>query len=404
MEYPIRILLVDDRPEDFLTIQALLVDTPYQLIRASSGMEALKFLLESEYALIIMDVLMPDMNGFETAERIKRRKKSEDIPIIFLTALTPEVEDYMKAYTAGGIDYLTKPFHSGVLRSKIEGFVRLYKVRRELQIKTGELQKQALELEEANRVLTQLKETAEVASRIKSGFLAMMSHEIRTPLNGIIALSDILMASDLKQDDAEMAEIIHTSGHALLSVINHILDFTKIESGKMELDYEPFNLTVCLKETMDLFRALARERNLLLETNIDPAIPEILIGDSNRLRQVLNNLIGNAVKFTETGSVKVTVSQKRVDDKLITLEFIVEDTGIGIPADKMHHLFQPFTQIDATISRKFGGTGLGLSICKTLVNLMGGTIYARSNVEKGAVFVFTIQTGIPADTLNNAPC
>ncbi|MGE6230009.1 ATP-binding response regulator [Paenibacillus chitinolyticus] len=403
MEYPIRILLVDDRPEDFLTIQALLVDTPYQLIRASSGMEALKFLLESEYALIIMDVLMPDMNGFETAERIKRRKKSEDIPIIFLTALTPEVEDYMKAYTAGGIDYLTKPFHSGVLRSKIEGFVRLYKVRRELQIKTGELQKQALELEEANRVLTQLKETAEVASRIKSGFLAMMSHEIRTPLNGIIALSDILMASDLKQDDAEMAEIIHTSGHALLSVINHILDFTKIESGKMELDYEPFNLTVCLKETMDLFRALARERNLLLETNIDPAIPEILIGDSNRLRQVLNNLIGNAVKFTETGSVKVTVSQKRVDDKLITLEFIVEDTGIGIPADKMHHLFQPFTQIDATISRKFGGTGLGLSICKTLVNLMGGTIYARSNVEKGAVFVFTIQTGIPADTLNNAP-
>ncbi|MCY9590932.1 hybrid sensor histidine kinase/response regulator [Paenibacillus chitinolyticus] len=404
MEYPIRILLVDDRPEDFLTIQALLVDTPYQLIRASSGMEALKFLLESEYALIIMDVLMPDMNGFETAERIKRRKKSEDIPIIFLTALTPEVEDYMKAYTAGGIDYLTKPFHSGVLRSKIEGFVRLYKARKELQIKTGELQKQTLELEDANRVLTQLKETAEVASRIKSGFLAMMSHEIRTPLNGIIALSDILMASDLKQDDAEMAEIIHTSGHALLSVINHILDFTKIESGKMELDYEPFNLTVCLKETMDLFRALARERNLLLETHIEPGIPKILIGDSNRLRQVLNNLIGNAVKFTETGSVKATVSQKRVDDKLITLEFIVEDTGIGIPADKMHHLFQPFTQIDATISRKFGGTGLGLSICKTLVNLMGGTIYARSNVEKGAVFVFTIQTGIPADTLNNPSC
>ncbi|MFS0841035.1 ATP-binding protein [Paenibacillus sp. 1P03SA] len=401
MEYPIRILLVDDRPEDFLTIQALLVDTPYQLIRASSGMEALKFLLESEYALIIMDVLMPDMNGFETAERIKRRKKSEDIPIIFLTALTPEVEDYMKAYTAGGIDYLTKPFHSDVLRSKIEGFVRLYKARKELQIKTNELQRQTLELEEANRVLTQLKETAEVASRIKSGFLAMMSHEIRTPLNGILALSDILRASDLKQDDAEMAEIIHTSGHALLSVINHILDFTKIESGKMELDYEPFDLTICLKETMDLFRALARERNLRLEAHIEPGIPKILIGDSNRLRQVLNNLIGNAVKFTETGSVKVMVSQKRVDDNLITLEFIVEDTGIGIPADKMNHLFQPFTQIDATISRKFGGTGLGLSICKTLVNLMGGTIYARSNVAKGAVFVFTIQAGIPADTLSN---
>ncbi|MVP00602.1 ATP-binding protein [Paenibacillus lutrae] len=396
MEYPIRILLVDDRPEDFLTIQALLVETSYQLIRASSGMEALKFLLENEYALIIMDVMMPDMNGFETAERIKMRKKSKDIPIIFLTALTPEVEDYMKAYTAGAIDYLTKPFHSGVLRSKIEGFVRLYKAHKELQIKTNELQEQALELAEANRVLTQLKETAEVASRIKSGFLAMMSHEIRTPLNGIIAMSDILKASDLKPDDAEMAEIIHTSGHALLSVMNHILDFTKIESGKMELDYEPFDLKACMKETTDLFRALARERSLTLETHIDPEIPEMLIGDSNRLRQVLNNLIGNAVKFTEAGSVTVYVNNRDISGNIIRLEFIVEDTGIGIPQDKMNHLFQPFTQIDATINRKFGGTGLGLSICKTLVNLMGGTIYAKSNVKEGAVFVFTVQAGIPS--------
>jgi signal transduction histidine kinase len=384
MEYPVNILLVDDRPDEFLSIQALLADTPYQLVSATSGMDALKCLLEQEFALIIMDVLMPDMDGFETAKRIKMRQKSRDIPIVFLTALTSELENYMMAYSAGAIDFLTKPFHPLVLKSKIDGFVRLYQTRKELQIKSQEL-------ESANSILTELKETAEVALRIKSGFLAMMSHEIRTPLNGIIAMSDVLRTSELTPDDLEMAEIIHTSGHALLSVINHILDFTKIESGKMELDYELFNFHSCLKETLDLFRALAMERNLQLEMIIDPNIPALLVGDPNRLRQVLNNLIGNAIKFTSSGSVKVHAGLRQALDGVLQLEFVIEDTGIGIPADKMKYLFQPFTQIGATINRKFGGTGLGLSICKMLVELMGGTIYARPDMEQGAAFVFTIQ-------------
>ncbi|AIQ49924.1 histidine kinase [Paenibacillus sp. FSL R7-0273] len=384
MDYPVNILIVDDRPDEFLSVQALLADKPYQLVHATSGMDALKYLLEQEFALIIMDVLMPDMNGFETAKRIKMRKKSKDIPIIFLTSLTSELENYMMAYTAGAIDYLTKPFHPLVLKSKIDGFVRMFQTRKELQLKTQEL-------ESANAVLTELKDTAEVALRIKSGFLAMMSHEIRTPLNGIIAMSDVLRTSELSSGDLEMADIIHTSGHALLSVINHILDFTKIESGKMELDYELFNLHSCLKETLDLFRALAMERSLKLELIIDPNIPALLVGDSNRLRQVLNNLIGNAIKFTASGSVKVNARLRQAIDGVLQLEFIVEDTGIGIPEDKMKYLFQPFTQVDATINRKFGGTGLGLSICKMLVELMGGTIYARTGIEQGAAFIFTIQ-------------
>ncbi|CAM4411230.1 ATP-binding protein [Paenibacillus typhae] len=384
MDYPVNILIVDDRPDEFLSVQALLADKPYRLVHATSGMDALKHLLEQEFALIIMDVLMPDMNGFETAKRIKMRKKSKDIPIIFLTSLTSELENYMMAYTAGAIDFLTKPFHPLVLKSKIDGFVRMFQTRKELQLKTQEL-------ESANVVLTELKDTAEVALRIKSGFLAMMSHEIRTPLNGIIAMSDMLRTSELSSDDLEMADIIHTSGHALLSVINHILDFTKIESGKMELDYELFNLHSCLKETLDLFRALAMERSLALEMRIDPNIPALLVGDSNRLRQVLNNLIGNAIKFTASGSVKVHARLRQAMDGVLQLEFLVEDTGVGIPDDKMKYLFQPFTQVDATINRKFGGTGLGLSICKMLVELMGGTIYARTGMEQGAAFVFTIQ-------------
>ncbi|WP_151733531.1 ATP-binding response regulator [Paenibacillus tengchongensis] len=384
MEHPVYILVVDDRPDEILSIQALLRDTPYRLVGANSGMEALKCLLEQEFALIIMDVLMPDMDGFETAKRIKMRKKSKDIPIIFLTSLTSELENYMMAYSSGAIDFMTKPFHPLILKSKIEGFVRLYQARKELVLKTQEL-------EHANLVLTELKETAEVALQIKGGFLAMMSHEIRTPLNGIIAMSDMLRTSALSQEDREMAEIIHTSGHALVSVINHILDFTKIESGKMELDNELFNLHACVKETVDLFRALAIERQLLLYTEIDPDIPPLLLGDGNRLRQILNNLIGNAVKFTSKGDVKVSVRLKAKEKTTLTLEFVVEDTGIGIPAEKMKYLFQPFTQIDATINRKFGGTGLGLSICKMLVELMGGTIYARPDMPRGAAFVFTIE-------------
>ncbi|WP_379156605.1 ATP-binding protein [Paenibacillus sp. sgz5001063] len=384
MEYPVHILIVDDRPDEFLSIQALLAGSSYQLIYASSGMEALKCLLENEFALIIMDVIMPDMNGFETAKRIKMRQKSRDIPIIFLTSLTSELENHMMAYSAGAIDYLTKPYHPLIFKSKIDGFVRLYESNKELQIKSQEL-------EAANQILTELKETAEIALSIKSGFLAMMSHEIRTPLNGIIAMSDMLRTSDLTKDDLEMAEIIHTSGHALVSVINHILDFTKIESGKMELDYELFNLHSCVKETLDLFRALAMERHLTLESYIDSDVPALLVGDPNRLRQVLNNLIGNAIKFTTDGGVKIYVHLKNSSGNMLTLEFIVEDTGIGIPNNKMSYLFQPFTQIGATINRKFGGTGLGLSICKMLVDLMGGEIYAKPDVQQGAVFVFTVQ-------------
>ncbi|WP_438431183.1 ATP-binding response regulator [Gorillibacterium sp. sgz500922] len=392
MEYPIKILLVDDRPDEFTSVQALLVGTTYELIGASSGMEALKLLLENEVALIVMDVIMPDMNGFETAKRIKMRKKSQDIPIIFLTSLTSELEDYMMAYSAGAIDYMTKPIHPEILRSKIEAFVRLYEAKKNLHLRTLQLEARTLELEETNRVLKDLKETAEIASSIKTSFLAMMGHEIRTPLNGILAMSEMLKeAEGLDEENREAADIIHTSGVGLLSVINHILDYSKLEAGKMELDHAPFDLPLCLGESVDLFRALARQRGLSLDTFIDPTVPRRLIGDADRLRQVLNNLIGNAIKFTESGGVKVYVYKRDESEEGLKLEFIIEDSGIGIPADKMGHLFQPFTQIHSSMTKKTGGTGLGLSICKTLVELMGGTIHATSKPEDGTMFTFSIQ-------------
>ncbi|MFC3799015.1 ATP-binding protein [Cohnella sp. GCM10012308] len=406
MGHRVHILLVDDRPDEFLSIQAILADSPYKLVSASSGSEALKCLLNNDFALIIMDVIMPDMNGFETARRIKTRKKSQDIPIIFLTSLTSELDNYKQAYSAGAIDFMTKPVHPEVLKSKIDGFVRLYLTRlelerqtkelaaktRELEAKTSELEAQAQQMEVANRELTLMKETAETASQIKSGFLATMSHELRTPLNGIIAMSELLMESELRASDRDMVDIIRTSGNALLSIISHILDFSKIESGKMDLELAPFNLASCMKETADLFIALLREKGLTLTTEIDPAIPSLLLGDPNRLRQVLNNLIGNAVKFTSAGGVRVYARLLRRQDAELELEFAVEDTGAGIPEGQYHRLFQPFSQLEGTQGGKTGGTGLGLSICKTLVELMGGRIYAKKDAAQGAAFVFTIKT------------
>lgn len=378
------VLIVDDRPENLLTLEGILENENLNIIKASSGNEALAIMLEHNISLVLMDVQMPGMDGFEVAEIMRSNDRTKFIPIIFITAISKQRQHIFKGYESGAVDYLYKPLDLEILQSKIKAFIDFFQHKNALEETTRKLSKSIAELNEAKQI-------AEDATTAKSAFLATMSHEIRTPLNGIIGMADLgLMDDEIGPQQRERLMDIKTSGESLLEIINEILDISKIEADKLELEEIEFSIRELIEKIVNLLSVKIFQEKLEFVCDIDPDIPDILIGDPLRIRQILINLLSNASKFTEEGTVSVKVKMLEHIEEQISLEFAIEDTGIGIPEEKQQQLFDSYTQADTSTTRKHGGTGLGLNISQKLVNMMGGKISVSSTPGLGSKFYFRL--------------
>lgn len=532
----VSILLVDDRQENLTALEAVLASPAYDLVKATSGQEALRHLLDRDFALILLDVQMPDMDGFETANYIRARERSRQTPIIFVTAISKEERFVYRGYESGAVDYIFKPFEPTILRSKVAVFVDLHRKNRQLQVQAEAMREHErmererqivrLELESlrryqnladaiphviwkiqpncfldyANRVwldysglsaeqtagkgwlqsfhpedaanfdqawqganlrhrplefecrlrrqvdntyrwhllrlvpeldfarrvvawlctatdiherktsrqeLERAKEYAEAANNAKSRFLANVSHEIRTPLGAILGFAELMTdPQQAKQDRDNCVETIRRNGQQLLRIIDEVLDLSKIEAGRLEIEKIAVDLRSLVEDVRNLFEVQTQGKGLGLTLRWDESVPAAVVTDPTRLRQILTNVIGNSVKFTSEGQVELSVSAVPLgpreggggaESSRMRIRFLVKDSGCGLGEEQKRRLFQPFGQADMTITRKFGGTGLGLALSRQLARSLEGNVeLVESAPGQGSVFAIEIVADVAA--------
>ena len=407
MSKPVNILVVDDRDENLMAVEAVLSDPGYRLVRARSGREALKEVLDQDFALILLDVVMPDVDGYETATLIRERPRSRQTPIIFLTANDWGVQHVFRGYNVGAVDYLVKPVPTDVLRSKVAVFVELFNRQEALRVGQEELEhsiaERTRELARTNAALSaEIEERrkierervqllrreqaarleAERANRLKDEFLATLSHELRTPLNAIMGWAHVLGQSS--HDPATVtraASVIRQNATSQSQLIDDILDVSRIVGGKLVLDTALVHLHDVIDNAIDALMPAASAKSIKVTRTLDREIN--VVGDRDRLQQVVWNLVSNALKFTPKGG-HVEVSLRDHDGDA---EIEIVDSGIGISAEFLPFVFDRFRQADSSMSRRHSGLGLGMAIVRHLVELHGGTVSVESAGENlGATF------------------
>ena len=367
------ILIADDSPNSIKVLVNFLKQSGFKTLVATSGKSCLKTLERTLPDLILLDVVMPGIDGFETCRQIKASERTKDIPVIFISAIADNTEAKIKGLSIGAVDYISKP----IIREEVLARINVH-----------------LTLRKLTKELMEAKEKAEAANGTKSLFLANMNHELRTPLSAILGFAKLIEISGNEgEKNPQYAQKIHYSGSHLLNLIEDILDISKIEAGKMELAPYCFNFPECLENLVEMLQFRAQEKQIYLKCELGPNLPKIVEADEPRLRQVLINLLGNAIKFTEQGGVTLAVkaigdvSAKSGQVRLVKLE--IQDTGIGIAPEELNKIFIPFEQVGNN-RNKAKGTGLGLAISQKIIALMGSQIEVSSKLGEGSTFSMEI--------------
>ncbi|MBX3041700.1 MAG: response regulator, partial [Bdellovibrionaceae bacterium] len=390
------VLIVDDRPENILALSNLIQSDDIQIFSAESAEAALDLLVRHDFALALLDVQMPIVTGFELARLIRGVKKFKHLPIIFVTAQPQDQSAVFEGYETGAVDLMFKPLDPHVVRSKVRVFVQLDQQSRLLKSQMDQLER--------------LKQQADVANTAKSHFLANMSHEIRTPLTAVLGFVDVLSNDDLsKEERGNCLSAIHRNGDLLLRLIDDVLDLSKIEAQRLVLETQEFSLVDLLRDVNAALSLKAKAKGISLKMQQDDSLKGHYVSDPSRIKQVLLNIIGNAIKFTTKGNVEVIATSQPVEssgkDRTSEVVFTVIDTGVGLSTEQAKKLFQPFIQADASTRRQFGGTGLGLMISKKIAQALGGTVeLISSQPGKGSTFEIRFKLlAKEASTHTNSP-
>jgi signal transduction histidine kinase len=404
-----KIMIVDDSPIVIDMMRESLRTIGYRdFVGTTVATDALAVVAEQEPDVILLDIMMPEMNGLQILEELRANPRYSHIPVIIVTIVCDQ-QTKLRALKLGATDFLAKPVDPVELLARVRNclitkahYDHLQSYTQELERvvlhRTKELRRHAIAMEQANRNLKRLYRESQAAFRAKSAFLANVSHEIRTPLTAILGFAQFLSDPELTdQERASHVQTIRRNGECLLELINNILDLAKLEASKLEAEKTACSLRDLVGEVVSLIEALAAGKSLRLEIDCDPSLPDQVQTDPIRLRQILVNLVGNAVKFTDRGVVRVSVRRVQTSPGLPRIQIAVADTGIGMSRETIAQLFDPFYQADTSTARSFGGTGLGLAISRRLARLLGGDIHVESEPGKGSTVTVTIDAGIPED-------